>query len=178
MNDLRTAVKDLFGGNIAILFLLVFMVTTTSQAQNGLEEYQKEYAENIQKSRIDGVYIPKDLDDAFKELELLSSKESIEKFKNASEDIVAHKLHFGLGRWIDYNWNFEKGSRFEYYLKGLGLKERDHMMQFTIVSWHRHLNNKPLEIEEQVKMYDDIIEKKRLKRKEYEESNKIIVPID
>lgn len=149
-------------------FILIFLLicfggtfyaqdTTPSSFDDAKAEYQK----NIKKSRINGVYIPKNLDDAFIELNQLSSPEAIKKFKAASEEVVAKKLHFGLGRWIVYNWNFYRGSRYSYYLSQLGISNPDDMATFTIVSFHRHLNKRPQEIDKRVKDIRDRKERER-----------------
>jgi hypothetical protein len=114
--------------------------------------FNKQYKENIQKSRINGVYIPEDLNDAFKELRDLSNPESLNKFKLAEEMMVAKKLHFGLGRWMIYNWNFYDGSRFSNYLKEKGLSHPDDMAKFVMICFHRHLNNTDLEEDELIKV--------------------------
>ncbi len=111
------------------------------------------YQGNIKKSKLYGVYIPKDLDDAMIELDRLSPPESREKLKSISEDVMAKKLHFGLGRWISHNWNFEEGSRFSHYLKGKGILKSDDMVNFTLISYHRHIMKKPQEIESRAKKY-------------------------
>lgn len=128
----------------------------------GEQGYEKQYQRNIKKSRINGVYIPANLDEAFKELDDLSPDASKVKFTNAPEEVVAKKLHFGLGRWISVYWNFIEGSRYVEYLRQLGIVDPDHMIQFTIVSYHRYKNNKPLEIEKQVENYKALVEKKRI----------------
>jgi hypothetical protein len=117
------------------------------------KERNAQYERNIKKERINGVYIPKDLMEAFDELISLSDKESIEKFTHASEDTIARKLHFGLGRWMNYNWKFYEGSRFSHYLKQLGVSHPDDMVQFVIVSFHRHLNQKDLRLEERAEVF-------------------------
>lgn len=121
--------------------------------------FQKQYEKNIKLSRIGGVYIPADLNEAFEELSQLSDEASLDKFKSAPEDVIAHKLHFGLGRWISVFWNLEEGSRYEHYLRNIGLTKVDHMVQFTIVSFHRHLLGKDLEVEQQVADYQAALEK-------------------
>ncbi len=122
------------------------------------------YAVRILMEEIDGVYIPVDLEDAFVELERLSSSADIEKYKGASEETVRDKLHFGLGRWMVHNWGFYMGSRLEHSLRGLGLEHPDDMAKFLLVSWHRHLNEKPLKIEEQVQYYYEKREQERQAR--------------
>ncbi len=118
-------------------------------------EIEKEYQRNIKKPVINGVYIPVDVEDAMKELEKLSPAQSLEKFKNAPENTVAEKLHFGLGRWMIYNWNFYYGSRLEYYLKKLGISHPDDMADFLIISFHRYLNKKPLDSLNLAKIFHD-----------------------
>lgn len=162
---------------ISLSFLLIQTVSaqfkdSSDPSQNMATDkisFQKQYEKNIRKTRIDGVYIPADLEEAFEELSTLAAKEGIAKFKSAPEEIISRKLHFGLGRWISINWNLEEGSRYEYYLKNLGLVNVDDMVQFTIVSWHRHLLNKNLEVKERVDHYKKIQEKRladRLERAE------------
>jgi len=103
--------------------------------------------------------------EAFEELSSLAEEAGVAKFKSASEAIISRKLHFGLGRWISINWNLEEGSRYEYYLRNLGLTKVDHMIQFTIVSWHRHLLGKDLEVEARVTAYQKELEEELEARK-------------
>lgn len=132
-------------------------------------EFDSLYAIRIELEEIDGVYIPEDLDDAFAELSRLSSAADLEKFKSAPEDVVRDKLHFGLGRWMIHNWGFYDGSRMSHYLKELGLEHPDDMAKFMVVSYHRHLNDVPLKIEDQVAYYKEYREQERLKREEEKE---------
>lgn len=125
-----------------------------------IKEADSIYQVNILKSRINGVYIPKDLDDAFAELDRLSPPEALEKIRVEDEIFIAQKLHYGLGRWMAYNWNFDEGSRFSHYLKGLGLFYTQEMIDFVLISYHRYLNKKPQEVEARVKQY---IEKRKKK---------------
>jgi hypothetical protein len=117
------------------------------------KSYNEQYEKNIKMIRINGVYIPKDIEDAFVELNRLAEPQAIAKFKNASEEEVLTKLHYGLGQWIIKNWNFYDGSRFSHYLKEMEVSHPDDMAQFTMGSWHRHLNNKPLQLEERAREY-------------------------
>lgn len=125
-----------------------------------IKEADSIYQSNILKSRINGVYIPKDLEDAFAELDRLSPPEALDKIKVEDEAYIAQKLHYGLGRWMAYNWNFDEGSRFSHYLKGLGLFYTQEMIDFVLISYHRYLNKRPQDIEARVKQY---IEKRKKK---------------
>jgi hypothetical protein len=140
-----------------IFFLGLLFVASLASAQNDEflksgptsastpEEFEAEYKKNIRKSKINGVYIPKNLKDAFRELVALSPEESIIKYKEAPEEVVAKKLHHGLGKWMIAKWSFYNGSRLSHRLKRLGLSHPDDMAQFVLRTFHRHLNNLPLE---------------------------------
>ena len=126
-------------------------------------EYDSIYAINIQLSKINGVYIPKDLDEAHDRITMLSPKESMTKFAMEDENIVCQKLHFGIGRWMIVNWNFYEGSRLSHYLKAKGLSHPDDMAQFLLRTLHRKLNKKEL-------LENDIVEELRSNRKKEVES--------
>lgn len=102
--------------------------------------YDSLYAINITKTKINGVYIPKDVVDAHKRILKLTPAESIVKFKSGPEVEVCKKLHFGIGRWMIVNWNFYDGSRLSHVLKEKGLLHPDDMAQFVLRTLHRHLN--------------------------------------
>lgn len=140
-----------------IIFFLSSILTSLSAQDNVFlkndEALPKQnYEKNIKKEFINDIYIPKDLDEAFQELIRLSKKEGIQKFKNAKEEVVAKKLHFGLGRWIMEKWNIYDGSRYSHYLRQQGLSYPDDMARFTIISFHRHLNGKDLEVASRIKV--------------------------
>lgn len=137
----------------AIMILLASLAINASNAQDKSpmpttpEEAEAKYAKNIKKSRINGVYIPKDHLEAVKELKEMSPEEALAKFRTQSEDMVIKKLHFGLGRWIRYNWNFYEGSRLAEHLKGVGVSHPDDMSTFLMTLLHRDLNGNPAEVE-------------------------------
>jgi hypothetical protein len=157
---------------ISLVLISLAMISGHLEAQTNPEaerEFDSLYAIRIELEEIDGVYIPEDLNDAFNELSRLSSDADIEKFREADEDVVRDKLHFGLGRWMIHNWGFYQGSRLSHYLKGLGLEHPDDMAKFLVVSYHRHLNDEPLRIEEQVAVYKEYRDRERLKREQEKE---------
>ena len=137
----------------ALIIVCLFMCFSF-QAQSDFEvEYEKSYKENIKKDFINDVYIPISFEEAFEELKRLSDSEALAKFKNAEEEVVAKKLHFGLGRWMAVNWNFEEGSRISHRMKEHGVTFPDDMVQLMIVSFHRYLNGAPLFIEHQAQEF-------------------------
>ncbi|MCB0661954.1 MAG: hypothetical protein KDC24_04395 [Saprospiraceae bacterium] len=139
--------------NTFLFFLVAFVCmlsATALSAQDGpannKDEFQQKYEWRIKREILNGVYIPKDLGDAFNELNKKIDAESKAKFLMVPEDTAAIKLHFSLGRWMIVNWGFYEGSRFSHYLRQAGITYPDDMARFVIITYHRFLNEKPLEI--------------------------------
>ncbi len=145
------------------LFLTFLFLGGISFAQTPAE-FEANYAKRIKLEMINGVYIPSDLEDAFSELSRLSSTEGLATFKASPEDSIRRKLHFGLGRWILINWGLEDGSRISAYMKNKGVTVPDDMVEVIILTWHRHLNDRPLRIQEEVAIIDKRLEQEQAKR--------------
>lgn len=129
-------------------------------------EFQKQYNERITKDRLNGVYIPKNLDEAMTELDKRISEESRGKMKMIPEDSICQVLHFRLGEWIMLNWGFYGGSRLSHYLKSAGVTFPDDMADFIILAYHRRLNQKPIDIK------DLVTEFREKRKKEHDEELK------
>jgi len=157
---------------IFALLLLCSSIILFGQTAKDVEakEFAENYKRNVKKSRINGVYIPRDINDAMRQLERKSDAQAISAFTSAEEDLVVKKLHFGLGRWMVQNWNLEYGSRLSSKLAKRGLTSPDEMATLLIRCFHRYLNNKPLEEE---KIIDGIVELRERKKKERYEGKTI-----
>lgn len=156
------------------LFLTLVSTPVFSQIEKPAEtkdEYESIYQQRIEQENINGVYIPRDLADAFAQLNRLIDAESKRKFLAVDEAEAARKLHFSLGRWITRNWGFYEGSRLSHYIRRIGVYHPDDMARFVIVSYHRYLNKKDLDIKEQLEFYQ---EKQAAQRKEYIEQGTIL----
>lgn len=137
-----------------ILSILSFVIVSQSLAQaiskdnsEAAKAHQKEYEKNIKLTKIADVYIPASIDEAHNRLKKLSPQSSLAKFSQAQEKEVCRKIHFGMGRWMIQNWSFYNGSRLSHLLKTKGVRHPDDMAQFLLRTFHRRLNNKPLEEE-------------------------------
>jgi hypothetical protein len=148
---------------ISILLFLSMSMSSFAQKEppSTLAEYKKEYNERIKKDRLAGIYIPKDLNDAFAELNKKIADKDKEKFKSLGEEEASHRLFFSLGRWIILNWGFDGGSRLSHQLKGLGIYHPEDMSTFIIRAYHRKLNNKDLALGELTKKIVDARKKER-----------------
>ena len=122
------------------------LVSTSTLVFGQKNDTEKQYQQRIKKDIINGVYIPADLAECFMELNKKISKESKAKFKIMPEAEAATKLHFSLGRWIWHNWSFYEGSRLSVYLNKVGVHHPEDMAQLIIITYHRYLNKKPLEV--------------------------------
>ncbi|MEI6409085.1 MAG: DUF6794 domain-containing protein [Bacteroidota bacterium] len=111
-------------------------------------EFEKQYQERIKKDKLNGIYIPKNLDDALLQLDKLIAPESQAKIKKIPEDSVCWALHARLGQWIMLNWGFYGGSRLSFYLRSAGITFPDDMADFILLCYHRRLNAKPYTIKE------------------------------
>lgn len=140
------------------IFLPIIILCISYTTGNAQENKPKQvipsdsiYQDNIKKSRLYGVYIPRDIDDAIVKLMELTDEDARKPLKTITEEVMVKKLYFGLGRWMEYNWNFEEGSRFSHYLRLKGLYYTEDMIRFMLATFHRHINQKPLESEKLIK---------------------------
>ena len=128
----------------AIIILSTQYLSNAQTFPNTRAELDSVYAVNIKMSKLYGVYIPKDVDDAIDRLNKMTPPDAIEKFKNAPDEVeVCRKLHLGIGRWMIVNWNFEEGSRLSHYLKKEGVLHPDDMAQYLLRTYYRQLNDLP-----------------------------------
>ena len=132
-----------------LLLLGLFGILPLANAQKPAEtkeEYEAAYERRIRQEVLNRVYIPKDLADAFNELNKRIDADSERKFLSLPDTVAAQKLFFSLGRWVQVNWGFHGGSRFSHYLKGIGLSHPEDMATFVIVTYHRNLSRSPLDV--------------------------------
>lgn len=100
------------------------------------------------------VYIPKNLEDSFVELNRMLHPKFIEKFKNGGKDEIA-KQHFGLGLWMRNNWGLWANSRLAEFFMERGLNHPDDMSSIILSNFQLRLNGKPLEVEKQIAYFKE-----------------------
>lgn len=134
---------------LSVMGILVVATISSSQNTSSLQDsLQREYEDRIKLSRIDDIYIPADIYDAFKELDKKTSVDSREKYAGVPEEKIAELMRFRLGFWMKQNWGFGMGSRLTHSLREFGIQSPDEAVDFILIAWHRHLNGKELELEE------------------------------
>ncbi len=151
---------------LAVAFFTALSLTAFAQEgatpASSVEDIKQNYEMRIQQSKISGQYIPKDLFDAFAELNRLTDLDSRTKFTSMSENDAARKLYFSLGRWITTNWGLYDGSRLGQYLREAGISFPEDQAMAIIVCWHRSLNKQDINF----KQVKEVLAAKRKKERE------------
>jgi hypothetical protein len=125
------------------------------------EDIKRNYEWRVQQSKLNGQYIPKDLFDAFAELNKLTDADARAKFIALTENEAGRK--FSLGRWITVNWGLYEGSRLGQYLREAGVSHPEDQAVVIMVCWHRSLKKKDINFK-QVK--DVLVAKRKREREE------------
>ncbi len=151
------------------LFIALFTSITISAFSqeeatpaSSVEDIKEKYEWRIQQTKLAGQYIPKDIFDAFTELNKLTDADSRQKFAAISENDAARKLYFSLGRWITTNWGLYEGSRLGHYLREAGISYPEDQALAIVVCWHRSLNKKDINF----KQVKEILAAKRQRERE------------
>ncbi|WP_430613213.1 DUF6794 domain-containing protein [Flavobacterium sp. JP2137] len=120
---------------------------------------------------INGIYIPKNLEDCFVQINSFWNDSIKIQVKNWGEKEFSGKVHLGFGMWMRNNWRLWGGSRLSKYFNDLGIYDPDDMSGIILDSYHRNLNNREIKLEEQIKYYQEYWEnskKEEFKRKQKE----------
>lgn len=97
---------------------------------------------------------PKDIEEAVAYFEKRWSKKDKKKFSDKPEKRAVLDAHFGVGMWIRNEWiRGNRDTLLINHFNSLGIYHPDDMSSIILTSLHRKLNNKPLDIEGQVKYY-------------------------
>jgi hypothetical protein len=141
----------IFIKEVMIRFLIITSILFLSSATFAEEDKWKINPATDEKAKF-GVYIPKDIYDAHKELDKMLTIKLKEEMKNDSEeDLIKH--HFGLGRWMRNNWALWAGSDLSKWFNSHGISHPDDMPSIILDSYYHHLRNEPLGLEEKFKYY-------------------------
>jgi hypothetical protein len=94
--------------------------------------------------------VPRTLTAAHDVLGRLLSPGLLAEFRTAREDEVA-TYNRTLGIWLRNSWGLWNGSPLRDHLRGLGLRHADDMSELVLVTFWRHLNDRPLRTEDEVR---------------------------
>lgn len=102
-----------------------------------------------------GIYIPKDLEDAFNQIDSFWSDSLKTEIKSWNENEFASRAHMGFGMWMRNNWQLWGGSRLSKYFNDMDIYHPDDMSSIILVCYHRRLTGKEINLEEKIKSYQD-----------------------
>lgn len=90
---------------------------------------------------------------------MLSPEDKAEIVKMKKDDLSW--LHHGLGRWMRNNWDLWQGGPLVDHMTSLGFQHPDDMSQSIIVEYWNRVNNKPSQLQEDIKRYAAYWEKNK-----------------
>lgn len=96
---------------------------------------------------IEGVYIPKDIEDCIKQLDQLWGNDLKQKFKNKELDGLTE---MELGRSLRNNWGLWSRSRLLQYFNNFGISNPDDISAIIFKCYCRHLSNEPIKFAEEI----------------------------
>lgn len=145
------------------LILILTLSNQDLQAQNkkSKKEQKQAYLEDIKKDSIDGVYIPTDLNDCFKQIDSFWADSIKTKVRKMTENEFTANAHFGIGMWMRNNWRLWGGSRLSKYFNDIGAFHPDDMSGIILTSYHRYLLGQDIKLEEQINYYKDFWKKNK-----------------
>ncbi|RZK56469.1 MAG: hypothetical protein EOO87_05350 [Pedobacter sp.] len=97
-----------------------------------------------------GVYIPKNLEDCFKQIDKFWNASTKEQVKNLTEEKFTANAHLGFGMWMRNNWQLWAGSRLTKYFNDLGVYHPEDISGIILTSYHRYLVGSDIKMGKQI----------------------------
>jgi hypothetical protein len=131
---------------ILFLLFLTLLLCTSSAAQKKVS-YERDYRYLV--DRIDGIYIPKDIDEAIDSLDALLSAED-KRYVADSLSLEDFCNDLGLGSGIRAMWGFWGGSRLQKYFNDRKVFNPDYMSYLILKAYYetklKGMTNSPEEL--------------------------------
>ena len=105
---------------------------------------QEETTKQGEAAKEEGTYIPKDLNDAVRELNKIIRPEDKERIKSGEIDAIG--MHMGLGMGLRNRWGLWRGSRLANYFNQNGVGHPDSMSHFILEAFCRDLRGKEYDL--------------------------------
>ena len=117
------------------LIIVAFLLCVSSAAQEKVSS-QRDYRYLV--DRIDGIYIPQDMDEAIDSLDVIISPEDKRYITDSLslEDFGA-VCHHSLGMWIRNNWGLWGGSRLQRYFLDKKVTHPDDMSGVILKAYYK-----------------------------------------
>lgn len=113
--------------------------------------------ENQEESVEESKEIPKNLDEAIAHFIKQANPEEMKKWAAGAENKSTVDIHHGSGTALRNSWGLwgvgEDKTEIYLWFNTIGIAMGDDLSSIIYTSLHRHLNNKPIDLQEQVKIY-------------------------
>ncbi|MEK6829727.1 MAG: DUF6794 domain-containing protein [Nanoarchaeota archaeon] len=100
---------------------------------------------------------PKNIDEAIELFKKHAKAEDLQKWAKEPEESAGVSIHHGSGTALRNDWGLwgvgEDKTDIYLWFNTIGIAMGDDLSAIIFKSLHRHLNNKPLDLQEQVKEY-------------------------
>ncbi|WP_286735513.1 MULTISPECIES: DUF6794 domain-containing protein [Sphingobacterium] len=114
---------------------------------------KKEIRQRMNADTIAGIYIPKNLDDCFVQIDSFWDDSTKNKIREMTESEFMAGSHFGFGMWMRNNWGLWGGSRLSAYFTKRGIRHPDDMSGIILTSYYRKLKGKDPNVKSQLEYY-------------------------
>lgn len=115
--------------------IVTLLLCVTSSAQKKVT-YQRDY--RFYSERIEGTYIPKDIDEAIDSLDtILSEKDKRFIADSLSMEDFCADAHFGVGMWMRNEWGLWSGSRLQKFLTKKKVYHPDEMSYEILKAYYK-----------------------------------------
>ena len=122
-------------------FLVVLFIIPLLSAQEAQPDIYK-FNPTVDNSFPYGFYVPRDMEDCYRELDHMLSPEYIDEFESKDLEQILADEHLRLGLWMRDNWGLHSGSRLRHYFNTIGIYHPD-IISFAILEgyWNNRHNN-------------------------------------
>lgn len=135
------------------------------ELKKGLRKGDSIHSFNATADTIEGVYIPKNYEEAITHIEKYISGERKQKFKNKNIHKAVGWEHMNLGLFLRNIWHIWGKSRLYLYFENLGYKHPDNISSIIMYGYHLELNGKPHSLEDAIAKHEESVRKFREKNK-------------
>ncbi|MEP2671568.1 MAG: DUF6794 domain-containing protein [Cyclobacteriaceae bacterium] len=94
---------------------------------------------------------PKNLDECIAKLDLMLTDADKDTIRSMDEDDFAISQHFNLGIHMRNYWGLWRKKGLYHFFDSLGVTHPDNMSGIILVSFHRHLNDKTIDLDGQIR---------------------------
>lgn len=133
-----------------------FVCYVGDTAKKQLEDTVLKAEEEYRKTHQIEIVIPTNLDEATESLLTHFTYDDVYEFIRMPEDEAVIKHHHGTGTNIRNHWGlWDEKSTLNKYFNSIGIHHADDMSSIILTTFHRKLLGVPIDLEGQVKYYQD-----------------------